>query len=216
MDVLAIILACSLHPDDGLVRALVDVQSSGNVFFVGDLATLRTNDSLSSAEAALRYAEDLAKHGGRPAVGLLGIPLSWGPRYGRAPIELFDGCANIAIATAAFAEYQARCAPARLRAPRERVRVRRSPRRTRHPDVTVYRACVLSRFASDLALTATPAALLRRLAANAGSSLDDGADAPPERSLVFVDGADGGQREAQRHPRSSIFLDTSSPLSSSR
>jgi len=216
VDVLAIILACSLHPDDALVRALVDVQSSGNTFFVGDLATLKTNDGLASADAALRYAEDLARHGGRPAVGLLGVPLSWAARYGRSPIELFDGCTDVAIATAAFAEYQARCAPARLRAPRDRVRVPRSPRRPRPPDVAIYRACVLSRFASDLGLTATPEALLRRLAATAGSSSDHGGDAPCERSLLFVDSADDERREAQRRPKSHIFLDTPSPSPSAR
>jgi hypothetical protein len=104
MDVLAIILACSLHPDDRLVRTLVDVQSDGNRFFVGDLRTLNTNDSLRSAENALRFAEDLRRHGGRPAVGLLGVPLEWSERFGRAPIELFDACTNVSIATAAFSD----------------------------------------------------------------------------------------------------------------
>ncbi|MEP6655004.1 MAG: hypothetical protein ABJA82_16695, partial [Myxococcales bacterium] len=95
MDVLAVIFACSLHPDDALVGTLIDVQSGGNVYFVGDLSTLKTNESLASADAAHRFAEDLRRHGGRPAVGLLGIPLDWSARYGRAPIELFNGCTNV-------------------------------------------------------------------------------------------------------------------------
>ena len=83
MDILAIILACSLHPDDQLVRALIDVQSGGNVYFVGDLATLQSKDSLGSVEEALRVADDIRQYGGRPAVGLLGVPLDWASRYGR-------------------------------------------------------------------------------------------------------------------------------------
>ena len=216
MDVLAIVLACSLHPDDGLVRALVDVQSSGNVFFVGDLATLKTNESLSSAEAALRYAEDLVKHGGRPAVGLLGIPLSWAARHGKSSVELFDGCTNVAIGTAAFAEYHARCTPAALRPSRERARLPRASRRARNRDVGALRACVLSRFALDLGLTATPSAILRRLGANVGAPSGRDRDSPPERSLMFADGVEGERGEATRHAGPRLFLDSPAPPSSTR
>jgi hypothetical protein len=79
-DLLAIVLACSLHPDDALVTTLVDVQSEGNVYFVGDLKTLKSRDWLRSAEAALQYSDELRAQCGRPAVGLLGIPLDWASR----------------------------------------------------------------------------------------------------------------------------------------
>lgn len=205
MDVLAIILACSLHPDDALVRALVDVQSGGNVYFVGDLSTLKTNDSLTSADAALRFAENIKRLGGRPAVGLLGIPLDWAARYGRAPVELFDGCTNVAIATAAFAEYRDRCSGVAPGGPHPRGK-RHAPRR-RASYSTTLRFCVLSTFARDLGLASAPAAILGRLAPLQGPSTAATADPPPERSLVFVDGDESGTTSSAPRTRSRIFLD---------
>jgi len=199
VDVLALILACSLHPDDALVRTLVDVQSSGNVYFVGDLATLKTNDSLTSPEAALRFTEELQRHGGRPAVGLLGVPLEWAGRFGRAPIELFDGCTNIAIGTAAFAEYQDRCSGTpRLRSVARRAR--RSVPLRRHSDA--LRSCVLASFARELGVTGAPAAILRRLAPVRGASASRRGDAPAERAFVFLEGQDSPVGASR------IFIDT--------
>lgn len=216
MDVLAIILACSLHPDDALVRALVDVQSSGNAYFVGDLATLKTNDALTSAESALRYAEDLAKHGGKPAVGLIGVPLSWASRYGRSPVDLFDACTNVAVATAAFAEYQQRCAPARLRASRHLPFSPAARRRRRSPDLAAERACLLSQFGLDLGLKATPAAILRRLAPGPDGHSREAGDPPPQRSTVFVDDAEVEPSATGLRPRQRIFLDAPPPPRGSR
>jgi hypothetical protein len=207
MDVLAIILACSLHPDDTFVRTLVDVQSGGNVYFVGDLATLKTNDALASPAAALRFAEELRRHGGKPAVGLLGIPLAWAGRYGRAPIELFDGCTNVAVATAAFAEYQERCAPARPRAAPGRSPAGHAHRRRRYIAPTAQRSCILSRFAHELGLASTPSAIFRRLVPGAGAPSNETLDPPPQRSLVFVDGEEGQRRDSASRPHASIFLD---------
>jgi len=154
MDLLAVILACSLYPDDNLVRVLVGVQSSGNVYFVGDLATLKSKDTLGSADAALRFAEELRAHGGRP-VGLLGIPLEWASRYGRAPRDLFDACINVAVATAAMAEYQDRCSGAP--AARGKRRGFRGRLRSRPALVSrQVRSCILSRSLATSAASAFP------------------------------------------------------------
>jgi hypothetical protein len=215
VDVLAIILACSLHPDDALVRALVDVQSGGNAYFVGDLATLKTKDTLASPEAALRYAEDLRRHGGRPAVGLLGIPLKWAGRYGRAPIELFDGCINVAVATAAFHEYQASCAAPHARALRGRS-ASESRRARRHVAPAALRSCLLLRFARDLGLQAAPAAILQRLSPAASAPPHEATDPPPQRSYVFVGGAEDKGAEPDRVSRPPIFLDAPGAASDTR
>jgi hypothetical protein len=206
MDVLALILACSLHPDDQLVRTLVDVQSSGNIYFVGDLATLKTNDSLKSAEIALRFAEDLRRHGGRPAVGLLGVPLEWAGRYGRAPIDLFDACTNVAVATAAFAEYDDGCSAVLAR--RNHLPAAAKRRHIGRPaDREKRRYCVVSQFARDLGLSSAPAAVLRRLISERGAQPADPVDAPAERSSIFGDGSEDGSPAAASAGRPQIFLE---------
>ena len=207
MDLLAAILACSLHPDEALVRALVEIQSRGNVYFVGDLATLKTNDSLKSAEAALLFAEDVHQHGGRPAVGLLGIPLDWAARYGRSPVDLFDGCTNVAIGTAALAEYRDQCSPER----QERWRGAATPtrRRTGHrTEPSAMRTCVITHFAEDLGLASEPAAVLRRLTTDGSRAPSSDDDAPSRSSAVFVDGGDStaSPPRSPANPRR-IFLD---------
>ena len=63
VNVLAVILACSLDPDDALVRALVEIQNEGNVYFVGDTSTLQSKDELTSVEDALRVADGIRAHG---------------------------------------------------------------------------------------------------------------------------------------------------------
>jgi hypothetical protein len=205
VDVLALILACSLHSDDALVRVMVDVQSGGNVYFVGDLATLKTNDNLTSADEALRVANDIAKHGGRPAVGLLGVPLDWAARFGRSPRDLFDGCTNLAIGTAVFSEYQDACAPQRPSSRRSLVADRRGARisRRRMP-LAAVRACVLTRLAGELGLHGTPAEILKRVDVVSTKAT---AEAPPQTSSIFGDGTDDAQQLPAEWSDARIYLD---------
>jgi hypothetical protein len=187
VDILAIVLACSLHADDRLVTTLVDVQSGGNPFFVGDLTTLKTNDELPSAADALRFAESVQNHGGRPAVGLLGVPFEWAARYGRAPIELFDACTNISVGTAALADYYQRCrsgvGPSRS-----------SPGRDQHhrrpPSLRNTRYCVVRRLAAELGVRVAAPAILDSLVAESKSLPPSPWERPPQRSPLFSQGAD--------------------------
>ena len=184
MDVLAIILACSLHPDDQLVRTLIDVQSSGNRFFVGDLSTLKTNDSLRSAQDALRFAEDVGRQGGRPAVGLLGVPLEWAARFGRAPVDLFDACTNVSIATAVFDGYYQRCSM--TSGSRSTRGAARHGRRGRAALIRA-RYCIVTSFARDLGVRTAAPVILRELIAHAGASEDVAMGASPEHSAPLGD-----------------------------
>jgi hypothetical protein len=211
MDVLALILACSLHPDDALVRVMVDVQSSGNVYFVGDLATLKTHDSLTSAADALRAADDIAGHGGRPAVGLLGVPLDWAARFGRRPIDLFDGCTNIAIGTAMFSQFEAACAPQPSAIRPSRAPLRSSRRSRRRLPTAANRACVLSHLATELGLQGAPAEILRRIDVRPEASAAD----PAHESAIFGDGVDDAQVLSAEWSDQRIYLDAPSGVRAS-
>jgi hypothetical protein len=184
VDILAIILACSLHPDDALVRTLVDAQSGNTVLFVGDLSTLTMNDGLRTTAEALRFVDQVRRRGGRPAVGLLGIPLDWVSRYGIRDVDLFDACTNIAVGTAALSEYYERCtgkswrrskvSPAGPRGHSPSRRLRRSAR-----------ACILARFAADLGVKGAPATILKALASSKQEHSPNAGDPLPERSAIF-------------------------------
>jgi hypothetical protein len=202
LDVLSLILACSLHSDDALVRVMVDVQSAGNVYFVGNLATLKTRDDLTSAAAALKAADDIAGHGGRPAVGLLGVPLEWAAYFGRTPADLFDACTNIAIGTAMFSEYEAACAPPRPPSATPPTAARRTPlslRSRRHS--AALRACVLAHLANGLGLQGTPAEILKRIDVAA-------AEPPaPQASPIFGAAGDDARELATDWSDRRIYLD---------
>lgn len=194
----------------------MDVQSGGNAYFVGDLTTLKTNDALASPEAALQFAEDLRRHGGKPAVGLLGIPLEWAGRYGRPPIELFDGCINVAVATAAFQAYQADCAPPHHPPSLRNGAANRSRGIRRHVDPAAQRSCLLLRFANDLGLQAAPAAFLRRLATGTSMQPGKNRNTAPDTSFVFVDGAEAQRGDRVAPLRPGIFLDAATATSDAR
>jgi hypothetical protein len=184
VDILAIILACSLHPDDALVRTLVDAQSGDTVLFVGDLSTLTMNDGLRTTAGALRVVDQVRRRGGRPAVGLLGVPLDWAPRYGLREVDLFDACTNIAVGTAALSDYYDRCTGKSWR--RSKVTVVRP--RTHSPNrsaMRAARACILARFATGLGVKGTPATILKSLASSRRDEFAHHSERLPERCAIF-------------------------------
>lgn len=184
MDLLAIILACSLHPDDALVRTLVDVQSGGTVLFVGDLATLTMNDSLPTTAAALRFVAQIRRRGGRPAVGLLGIPLEWASRYGLGEADLFDACVNISVGTAALSEYYDRC-PSKPRRRSRQTGGAHPYHSQNRPVNTSTRGCILKRFAADLGVTGAPGRMLMAIAKSAEDRSSGSLGPPPARAAIF-------------------------------
>jgi hypothetical protein len=171
------------------VTTLVDVQSSGNFFFVGDLKTLKTNDDLHSAADALRFAESVQSRGGRPAVGLLGVPLEWAARYGRTPIELFDGCTNISIGTAALTNYYERCTSA-IGASRSSGGHRHRHRQHVPSLLRQTRYCIVRRLAAELGVRVAAPAILDSLLAESKPVPPSPWERPPQRSSLFSQGPD--------------------------
>jgi hypothetical protein len=117
MDLLAVVLACSLYPDDALVQAIAQSNSRGNPFAVSDasleappLDGLAAPSSLVEATARVR---DIAAHGGRPVVGLMQLPLPWVEAFGRRLEEAFEPCMNIALGSAMMDEFDRECSEAK-------------------------------------------------------------------------------------------------------
>lgn len=149
MDILTIVLACSLHFDDELVTALIHRVSNDNPLLVGDLVTLETRERLSSVPEATAAVADILKRGGRPAVGLMALPVTWAARYGRDPEDLFDSCTNVSVGTAILSEYDHLCRT------RDRAHTA-TARRGRHAakfDRERSRTCILRHLGSDLGVT---------------------------------------------------------------
>jgi hypothetical protein len=178
MDVLALILACSVYPDDSLVRAMVELASQGNPNFVGDLSTLATFDQVSSLADAERVVIELDRQGGRPVVGLLGLPPAWAKRYGRSRSELYDGCVNLWIGTAVLAGHYDACvtahaamfgptkSPSKQQAQSGGRLAQQSPRQGQQQGIApieAVRLCALRRFGNELGVDGYAEAVNRLL-----------------------------------------------------
>lgn len=184
MDILTIILACSLHPDDDLVRVLVDVASQKNVFFVGDLKTLNTYDKAASVAEAEKLVAELLRNSGKPAVGLMGVPLTWAARFNRSEAELFDACTNVAVATAMLSHFEEQCRTEHVA--RRRPASRRMSARVRP---SALRACTLRRFGDELGILGYLEGVMKALAEDRTRTHVAASDAA-QVAPVFVDGSD--------------------------
>ncbi len=143
MDLLSILLTCSLHLDDPLVRALAESNSHSNPYFVFDPSIDPTEldpspDPTTLAGALARAEEVRAKHA-VPLLGLMEVPPAWIAAFGRELAEAFDPCTNVAIGTAMLSQFDWECA----HAPGGR------PPSAAQP-VESGRACVLRRYAEAL------------------------------------------------------------------
>lgn len=206
MDVLlALILSCSLHPDDDLVLALASTLSQSNQFFVGDLSNLETYDSAKSAADVLRIATRVKDAGGRPAIGYLAVPLEWAARFGRTPEDLTDGCTNIAIATAMLADFARVCSAGAARS-------RHSPhlpRTRRRPTLPALRSCILTRLETELNITGVVAHVLPVASRLSTAPPDRGTDPPAARSSIYPEGNSASDsRPDWSSPRLFIFSPT--------
>jgi hypothetical protein len=186
---LALILSCSLHHDDALVNAFIQRASDGNPYFVVDVPTLSSHDHVQTREEALALVADIEKHGGRPAIGLMAIPVTWAARYGRPVGDLFDACVNISVGTDVMAAYAAECGKptARLRG---RASTRNHPSRPRRLPLAAERVCILRHFDTELNVQGFPQAVLAMLAKISATLPDTTMDSPPARSAAFPDGTD--------------------------
>lgn len=147
MDLLTTILACSVYlGGDDVVRAIAQATPAGNPYFVVDAALDLTQVDPpappTSAADATKRAEDLARKGGRPLLGLLELPPSWLEAFGRSLAQAFDACTNIAIGSSMLSAFDDECAHAAVARPGAGRST--APRAHARPDA--HRSCVLSKY----------------------------------------------------------------------
>jgi hypothetical protein len=148
MDLLTAVLACSLHPDDQLVRAIVQVQSEGQQLFVGDLTELKGTDSARTIAEAGTLLAGVERKGHRAALGLMGVSPAWAVQFDHQPSELWGACINISVGTAKLSEFDYECRHPKRRpgGPASRPAPLTSGRN---------RICILRRYARQLLLPPT-------------------------------------------------------------
>jgi len=113
MDLLSILLTCSLYFDDPLVRALAESNSHANPYFVFDpsldLTQLDPPPEPKNLADAVARAQEVSAKRAAPLLGLMEVPPMWMAAFGRELAEAFDPCTSVAIGTAMLSEFDAEC-----------------------------------------------------------------------------------------------------------
>jgi hypothetical protein len=138
MDVLTAILSCTLHNDPALVRGIINVNSEGKRFWVGDLTEMRGNGAAQSAAEADRLVVDVRKKGHTVAVGLMALRPEWAGLYGRSAGQLWGACANVEVGSARLSDFDYQCRHGKTKS--EAIASSRN------------RACILGKYAAALGL----------------------------------------------------------------
>lgn len=155
MDLLSILLACSLYTaDEPLVRAIAQSNSHSNPFAVVDPSMdyrqVEVPPEPKTLEAALARLDDITSKGGKPLLGLMQIPPEWMKVFGREPREAFDACINVSIGTAMLSAMDRECAAGT--GPRIEPVARRSRRLPVMVVLPPDRACVVRKYGQAIGL----------------------------------------------------------------
>jgi hypothetical protein len=107
MELVTMILACSLYPDNSITNAMLEVGSHNNPLAVtvdgGQPTTFKT------ADQAAQFATAQIQQGHKVDVGLMQIPNIWLKQYPIIPSELFMGCKNTVLATKILNDAETQC-----------------------------------------------------------------------------------------------------------
>jgi Transglycosylase SLT domain len=108
MDMVTLILACSLYPNNALPYAMIQTSSAGNPLTV---RTLHAQKSFKKVSEAVTYTQDALEHGEPVWVGIMQLSSRWftqqQPKISLA--ELFEPCKNVVVATSVLNQLALRC-----------------------------------------------------------------------------------------------------------
>ena len=108
MDLVTMILACSLYADNSVVNAIVQTGSQNQPFTVTTVDG--ESKTLPSAEGATSYAKEQMNNGKNIEIGLMQIPSRWIEQNHLNLNDMFKPCKNIVMATQALLQAHEQCA----------------------------------------------------------------------------------------------------------
>lgn len=106
MDLVTLVLACSLYADNSIPYAMIKTGSQNNPLIV------KIDDetkSFKTIPAAIQYTQTQIALGKNPEIGLMQIPSQWLPEMGAHASDLFRPCKNLVVATQILEKLRLQC-----------------------------------------------------------------------------------------------------------
>ncbi len=106
MDLITLVLACSLYADNSIPYAMIQVESKNN-----PLAVNVDNDAkhFKTESDAIAYTQAKIAQGKTVNIGLMQIANQWLPEMGAHAADLFRPCKNMVVATQIMNKLQLQC-----------------------------------------------------------------------------------------------------------
>lgn len=106
MDLVTLVLACSLYADNSIAYAMIQTGTQNNPLAVTVDGTRQT---FRSMPLAIRYTQRQIAEGKNVAIGLMQIPSQWLPEITAHASDLFRPCKNLVVATQILEKLRLQC-----------------------------------------------------------------------------------------------------------
>lgn len=106
MDLVTLVLACSLYADNSIPYAMIKMGPQNNPLIV---TVDNETKSFKTIPAAIQYTQNQVALGKNPEIGLMQIPSQWLPEMGAHISDLFRPCKNLVVATQILQKLRLKC-----------------------------------------------------------------------------------------------------------
>lgn len=106
MDLVTLVLACSLYADNSIPYAMIQTGTQNNPLVV----TVDDDTKIfKTISAAVQYTHTQIGQGKNPKIGLMQIPSQWLPEINAHASDLFRPCKNLVVATQILEKLRFKC-----------------------------------------------------------------------------------------------------------
>lgn len=106
MDLVTLVLACSLYADNSIPYAMIQTSTQNNPLIVTSDAISKT---FQTVPAAVQYTRSQIAQGKTIDIGLMQISSQWLPEIGAHASDLFRPCKNLVVATQILEKLRLHC-----------------------------------------------------------------------------------------------------------